>query len=469
MVVCSRIAKRCRFAWLIGTALLAPASALAQTAEPGALTLSEAVQLALKNYPAIRESRARAQAAEQGIGVARTAYLPRLDMVWQVNRGTHNNVFGVLLPQSVVPPISGPVLGTRSSQGVWGSAAGVLLSWDAVDFGQRKASVDAARAQSAEAKARTDVNELDISAAAADAFLTALASDESVRAARANVDRLQVFAESVRTLAANQLRPGADESRANAELAVARNQLSQAVQLADLARASLAQAVGGAGKDFRLVAEGLTVLPAAEPTPLSDLKAHPAARAEAASVEVIHARERVLSRQYFPRVTVQSAFSGRGTGAEVPGEPQFGNGLSLQVPNWAAGVSMTFPAFELFSLRARQRVESSNELAQTAHYDQTIEALTTQEARARALTKAAAAIASNTPLERQAATEAESRARARYQAGLANITEVAEAQRLLAQAEADDALARLAVWRALLATAQARGDLGPFLHLVGTP
>ena len=83
--------------------------------------------------------------------------------------------------------------------------------------------------------------------------------------------------------------------------------------------------------------------------------------------------------------------------------------------------------------------------------------------------KAAAEIASNTPIERQAATEAESRARARYQAGLANITEVAEAQRLLAQAEADDALARLAVWRALLATAQARGDLSAFLRFVGTP
>jgi hypothetical protein len=40
---------------------------------------------------------------------------------------------------------------------------------------------------------------------------------------------------------------------------------------------------------------------------------------------------------------------------------------------------------------------------------------------------------------------------------------MAGAQRLLAQAEADDALARLAVWRALLAAAQANGNLGPFL------
>lgn len=469
MVARTRTSMRWRFAWLVGIVLMVPASGLAQTAAPAALTLPDAVQLAMKNYPAIRESRARAQAAEQEIEVARTAYLPRLDMVWQVNRGTHNNVFGLLLPQAVVPSISGPVLGTRSSESVWGSAAGVLLSWEAVDFGQRKASVDAARAQSAQARARTDLSELDISAAAADAFLTALASDESVRAARANVDRLQVFADSVRTLVANQLRPGADESRANAELAIARNQLSQAMQVADLARASLAEAIGSAGNAFDLAVRSLAALPASEPVPPSDLKTHPAARAESAAVDVVRARERVLNRQYFPHVTLQSAFAARGTGAEVPGQPRLGDGLWFQVPNWAAGASMTFPAFDVFSIRARKRVESSNELAQTARYDQTIETLTTQEARARALTKAAAEIASNTPLERQAATDAESRARARYQAGLANITEVAEAQRLLAQAEADDALARLAVWRALLATAQARGDLSAFLHLVGTP
>src|SRR5205085_3562144 len=99
-----------------------PSRTLAQTAPSGPLTLDEAVQAALDHYPAIRERRARAQAADEGIGVARTAYLPRIDLLWQENRATTNNVFGLLLPQGVVPPISGPVLGTRSYDSVWGSA-----------------------------------------------------------------------------------------------------------------------------------------------------------------------------------------------------------------------------------------------------------------------------------------------------------------------------------------------------------
>jgi outer membrane protein len=459
-----------RHVWWIGVALIGcvfgRADAKAQSPVSGPITLSDAVQLALKNYPAIKESRARAQAAQEGVGVARTAYLPRLDMIWQENRATTNNVFGLLFPQATIFSMTGPVLGTRSlGDSVWGSAGAVLLSWEAVDFGLRKASVGVALAQTSLAKNQAALTELDVASAAADAFLTVLAAEESVRAARANVDRLTVFANSVRTLVQNQLRPGAEQSRAEAELAVASTQLSQAVQIAEIARASLADAIGSAGTTLELVSGSLDAVP--QPTTESaDVKTHPAARAGQAAVDVVRARQRTLDRAYYPHITLQSTFAGRGTGAETPGVPSFGNGLWLQVPNWAVGASVTFPAFDIFSINARKRVEVQNELAESAHYDRTIQALTTQEVKARALMKAATDIARNTPVERQAATAGESQARARYQSGLANVTEVAEALRLLAQAEADDAVARLAVWRALLATAQAHGDLAPFLEKI---
>ena len=84
----------CCPSWWIGFAVagctLVPIRAAAQSPESTSLTLNDAVQLARKNYPAIQESRARAQAASEGIGVARTAYLPRLDIIWQENRATNN-------------------------------------------------------------------------------------------------------------------------------------------------------------------------------------------------------------------------------------------------------------------------------------------------------------------------------------------------------------------------------------------
>ena len=448
---------------------LAAVPARGQTQQSGPLTLAQAVDLAIRNYPAIKASRAAAQAADENVAVARTAYLPRLDMVWQTNRATHNNVFGLWIPSAAVPPVSGPVLGTRSLDSVWGSAAGFVLSWDAVDFGQRRAVTDAAKARAATAQAREEATRLDIAGAAADAFLTVLVADEQVRAARANVDRLAVFVDAVRTLVSNQLRPGADQSRTEAELAIARNQLTQATQLADIARASLAHALGQSADTGPALVALPTETPPLPGEPARDLKSHPAARADAASIDAVRAVDESLARSYRPRVTLHSLVTARGSGADIPGLPSRGSGAWLQVPNWAAFASVTFSAFELFSINARRRVEAQNEVAETARYEQTLLTLTTQAVKAQALAKATLEIARNTPIERQAALDAESRARARYQNGLAPITEVADAQRLLAQAEADDAIARLSVWRARLALAQASGDLKPFLDAVSRP
>ena len=70
------------------------------------------------------------------------------------------------------------------------------------------------------------------------------------------------------------------------------------------------------------------------------------------------------------------------------------------------------------------------------------------------------------PIQLAAAQQSEAQARARYDAGLASIVEVAEAQNLLAGAEYQDAAARVDVWRALLAKAVAQGNLASFIDLL---
>jgi outer membrane protein TolC len=185
-------------------------------------------------------------------------------------------------------------------------------------------------------------------------------------------------------------------------------------------------------------------------------------------VETVRARERILDRSYFPRFNFQAGLSGRGTGAPFNGNVESTNGLLPQTPNWASGLSVNFPVFDIFSVRSRRRIEASNEAAEKARYDQVIQNLKGQDARARALVDGSLRIAENTPVQLKAAQEAEIRARARYDAQLANVIEVAEAQRLLAQAEIDDAVARLSVWRALLVAARVQGDIKPFIQQVST-
>src|SRR5438034_10501401 len=94
------------------------------------MSIAQAVESALRNYPAISVSQEQVNAAAAGIDLARTSYLPRVDSLAQVNRATRNNVFGLLLPQSVIPSISGPVLGTNNTGSVWDSAIGGLVTWE---------------------------------------------------------------------------------------------------------------------------------------------------------------------------------------------------------------------------------------------------------------------------------------------------------------------------------------------------
>jgi len=122
------------------------------------LALEDAVDFALKNYPAVRASLERVRAAQAGIGLAQTNYLPRADVVWQTNRATDNNITGLLLPQSIISPISGPVPASTSNRSAWGSAAGLLFSWEPFDFGYRGAKVDAARATRDRANAEASLN-----------------------------------------------------------------------------------------------------------------------------------------------------------------------------------------------------------------------------------------------------------------------------------------------------------------------
>jgi outer membrane protein TolC len=439
--------------------------AAAQAPPPsGPLTLQEAVRRAIEGYPSVQSSAARVDAQEAHLALARTTYLPRLDSTLQVNRATRNNVAGLLLPGTNVPPISGPVSDNASAASTWGSAGAVVLSWEAFDFGARDASVEYARSQVARANAAETLTRLDVGLRAAEAFLRTAAAQETVRAARAHVERQEVFAQSVAALVQNQLRPGADDSRARAELAQARIQLIQAEQAEEVARALLAQWIGGTAADVRLESAPLLgALP--EPASTSPApEAHPLAGTQLAVVESSRALREAIAKSFAPKLNLQTAYSMRGVGTSATGARLGGaQGLDFDTPNWAVGVTATFPLFDWFAVRERTRIESHNERAERATYDGIVRELSAQAEQARAEMAGARRVAENTPVRLEAARVLEAQSRARYDAGLATIIEVADAQRLLLEAEVGDSLARLAIWRARVSEAAARGDLSELL------
>ncbi|HUZ04641.1 MAG TPA: TolC family protein [Acidobacteriaceae bacterium] len=432
-------------------------------------TLPEAVKYATEHYPAVRAAMERRNAAQASVSLARDNYLPRADTLWQTNRATRNNVAGVLLPQSTIPNPSGTVLDS-STQSFWGSGAGMQISWEPFDFGYRHATVQSAKATVRRTAEQIELTMLDVQTAAADAALSVLAAEQSVHATQADVDRRTVFARSVHVFVDTHLRPGADASRADAELAAARTQMILAQQNAAIAKAALAELLGLAGTEVDVVPGplldspnkvGVTEVPAAN---------HPLAIVEQDRVLEAKARVDILAHSYAPTFSLQGVGYGRGSGASGNGKPAANSnqGLVPDTSNWAAGITVKFAIFDFASIHSKKKVEQANQRREEQLYAQTVQAVTGQFARAQAALEGAQRIAENTPIQLQASQDAERQARARFQAGVATLVDVAEAQRLLVNAEIDDSLARLSIWRAMERLSAAQGNLQPFIDLVNS-
>jgi outer membrane protein len=451
--------------------LLMPAFSAAQTTTSGpkALTFEDAVSYALQRYPAVRASLEEVRASHAGVSLARAQYLPTLSGVYQGSRATQNQVPGIWLGTPITPTVEGPVAGS-SGQSYWGSQAAALLSLEPFDFGLRGSMVG--QAKSAEMKSSADLarTRLDVATSVGNYYLMAVAAELATKAAEANVSRWEVVDQSVHTLVDNQLRPGVDASRTDAQLALAKTQLYQAQQVEQNYLATLAALMGIAGTEIRLVPETFVSLPSSDSLPDFSPAENPIARQQMAAVQQMQAQEKVLSKTDYPRLLLQG--EGFARGSEIPSNGSYignWNGLAPARGNWIAGITVLFPnVFDFKGLSAQKQMAKAHENSQRDLYDKTIQDLTGQAQAAMAAVKSAKLIAEQTPLELAAARQSESQSKTRYEASLTTIVEVADAEGLLARAETDDAIARVNLWRSLFGLASAKGDLQPFLDLLKT-
>jgi outer membrane protein len=432
------------------------------------LTIVQVVQDAEQNYPAIHVSEEDLNAAVANIQLARTAYLPRLDGIVQINRATRNNVFGTLFPQNTLPSTSGPVIGTNNAGSVWGSATGLLINWQPFDFGLRNAKVEAAAAARDRANASVQRSQLEVSSAAADAFLTVLAARQTQNSAQVAVDNWEILRKSIHALTAAELRPGADESRIEAEKAAANTQLALATEAVEMGEATLAKFLSKPD-DITKPLNSARLLGNVPMEVEDDGAFHPertpAMQEQHAVVSQSASELRATDRSWVPQFNLEAAGYGRGTGAETDGQRLGGaNGLAPTVGNYAVGLNVTFGFLDFASIHAREASQAAMLKAEESRETLVGRQLQEQFTQARAALRATRSVAKNTPIQVEAARTALAQATARYKAGLTSIDDVAQTQRLVVQAEMDDSIARLNVWRALLQLESVRGDLQPFLQ-----
>ena len=434
----------------------------------GPLTMESVVMEAARRYPAIRAAEAQQEAAKNAIGVAQAAYLPRADMLWQLNRATTNKANLTPLGQSIVPIPTEPARETTGHNS-WNTLTGVLFTWQPFDFGVRHAQVGVARFGYVSARHEADLTKLDVESAAAGAFLDLVAARQIIKVQQANVQRMDAFSRAIHVLVDNTLRPGADASQADAQLAQARTLLIQAETQGKVRLEALANFLQLQSDQIQVDDNSVLGDPPNQPDQVASIEAHPLVGQQTAIRDQAKEQLQVLNRSWVPSFSLYGSVSGLGAGLTSTPVPVFQGGTAGMAPqtyNWLAAVQVTFPALQIFTLHPQQKAQQAQLNAAEANRVRALGDISAQVKEARALLEGARSVAQNTPVELAAARQSERQQQARYQSGLATVIELSAAESALAQAEGDEAIAKLNVWRGLVGVAEAEGDLTSFLQLL---
>lgn len=434
------------------------------------LTLMAAIQEAEKAFPRILQQQAEVRAAKRSVTLQKVReYNPNSLLSYQDVVASHNRLTQTLFSSAVLPTTPGPGPSRVSMNANAFSGAGFIIDWAPIDFGLHKAMIGRAKAEYNLSAATYQLTMLDVTVQAALNYLEALVMHEQVAVAEANVKRFAEFSNVVNAQVNAGLQSGADASLANAQLANAKNDLIRARLNDELARASLAYAIGRGGEIVEIEPGG--IIDVTEPGEIQNappaFENHPIALQGMALISTRRASKKILEKEYYPKFRWLGGVNLRGTTfdtnrGDVPAPDV--SGIFPVIPNYNVGLMIDFPFFDILRIKAEEKVVLERITAAQFGYDLAIQGLKRDNVQAIAMVRAAVALAANMPVQVEAAELAAQQAQARYQAGLATVAQVAEANQILADSRVKEAVANVGVWKSLLAVANVHGDLQPFLN-----
>lgn len=416
--------------------LLAAAPLVAAEPVATALTLDDCLRLAADHQPLLTAVEAGVSAATEAVGEARAPYWPQVDFSAGYHRWQRRAFLpsGLTLPGLSIPKIIGPL-----DDWTGGLSSRVTL----FDFGERRAGLEAARAQLGSAQADAAATRGDVRLSVQSAFYALAAAQELLDVAERNLARTESHLALAQARREAGAVPQADVLRAQAEVASAQLQLISARSRVRTAAGQLNTAMG------RPAEIALSIAPPA-------LGAPPPAIAgiETAVRQAIASRPELKSEQLrveAARANINGARAARAPKLRADGSYGWNDTDFLpSAKEWQVGLSVDMPVFDADS-RVHRLARTKAELArEQAVYDSRVLQVRQEVwTAANELERAWDSIAANETSVR-ASEESLRVVRERYQTGAALMTDLLDTQTALASAEASLAEAR---WSYLTASA----------------
>lgn len=407
-----------KFRFAMCVLLLAPPAA----AEPQTLSMEQAVEIALRQQPALRQSRAQVEASLGRVAQIEATKRPTLSLSTSASIGASGTALNDL---------TYPTAGFGAS-----ASAAVKIT----DFGQTAAQLRAARLSSEASRAGVQTSINDLRSQVEVTYLEAVARARLVTVAEATVQSEVAHVDQAKRFVAAQAKDPIEVVQAQSRFANARASLAQAQSNAAIALANLRAAIGWVDPSATIaISTAWPDAPTESPPSLVDLvtiarKSRPElvqldkqVAASEASIEAARAvRRPTLSATGRADFLPNYAFRD----AALPGFDRYSNRTS-----WSLGVTLTWQAFDGGRAAADVRVARANRESALAQRDALLLDMTSQLDSARAQIDANRAAT-------QASTEAVESARAqlklaeaRYAQGLGSQIELADAQTAVTTAE----------------------------------
>ncbi len=411
---------------LVGLALAAPTAWGAE--EAGSLSLKEAIDLALKAHPAVKQSRENMAASRNQIGVSRAGYFPKVNFIGNYYYG---NAFVSTGRLSGLTPATGGGLGggsvstpTESHYFLYQFQANQLL----YDFGKTPGTVAQSRASFHQSEQDYSGTRQQVVLDVRTAYFGYLAAQRAQKVQEETVRQNQELLKQAQGFYQVGLKAKIDVTKAEANLYQAEANLIQAKNNVALTRVTLMNALGIKTWPYRQVEEVLEVTP--QPLPLEELTTkamvqRPELMKNRYQQEFNLAGIKVARSGYFPTVTSVASY----------GWQAFDAPFSTNPSNWYVGAGVNFPLFEGLATTYSVSQNKAQLRSTQENFEVLRQNILKEVSQAYLNVKTGWELIRATKKALEAARENLRLAFGRYQAGVGTIIEVTDAQVQFSQAD----------------------------------
>jgi len=428
--------------------------------------LNKLLEAAKNNYPSIQAGKWEIQAAESNVRANKQTLIPDVTASYQANYSTYNNLTGMFYPEFVLP-VSGPPSIDNSSEMVFGSAASLLLKWEALTFGRRTNAIKATESQAQEKTNELDVLIFEHQAKLASIYLDFLLANEVLKSLQSNLERSKVNYEQSVRLAQNGLVPGVDTARfqsafSNVKIQVL-NQKNRINELRDQLQLYAASELPDDLLDDAFFRKLPGLNAGVKPGD------HPKVQLVQSELQTLQYQHKSLQKKGMPSLSLWGTTYGRGSGVQVGAAGNTfvddpASGFNMNRFNYGIGLQLSVPITQQFRYRSESRVLKYQAEAIGEELNEIRLVLRQQQSTADTTLQTAFLVARELPAQYENAQFSYTALKAQYESGLVNFTELAEAQHELVAAEINYRKAYWEAWKALLYKAAVYGNLDIFLN-----